>query len=146
MQDVAQKKMSLEEMLECARMNKSSAGKIICQSIYQRKNLSWTIFQNGSQLFIYYSSTSILLPVLGSTQVKRVFKPNKTDVESYIRAKKFLDTKCKRILSYDWWRSYTNFGNDQRCFAFIVNLHYTTYKQGIIDLNNQAIKYFYIFS
>ena len=38
MQDVAQKKMSLEEMLECARMNKSSAGKIICQSIYQ-KNL-----------------------------------------------------------------------------------------------------------
>ena len=37
MQDVAQKKMSLEEMLECARMFKSSAGKIICQSMYQKK-------------------------------------------------------------------------------------------------------------
>ena len=48
MQDVAQKKMSLEEMLECARMFKSSAGKIICQYIYQKK------FYRNDTVYLYF--------------------------------------------------------------------------------------------
>ena len=34
-QGVTQKKMSLEDFLECARRFKSSGGKIICLAIYQ---------------------------------------------------------------------------------------------------------------